>query len=126
MSLELSEQEVIRREKLKTFESMGVQAYPAAAYPVNAKSTEILQDFEAHPDKYQDVCLAGRIMSQRIMGATAFYELQDAYGRIQVYAKRDDLCPGEDKSRYNAFFKKLDLGDIIGLNDLESKVKSFT
>lgn len=135
MSLELSEQEVIRREKLKTFESMGVQAYPAAAYPVNAKSTEILQDFEAHPDKYQDVCLAGRIMSQRIMGATAFYELQDAYGRIQVYAKRDDLCPGEDKSRYNAFFKKLDLGDIIGvkgfvfvtqMGEITIHVKDFT
>ncbi|MBO4403273.1 MAG: lysine--tRNA ligase [Bacteroidales bacterium] len=115
MSLELSEQEVIRREKLKTFENMGVQAYPAAAYPVNVKSAEILENFEAHPEKYENVCIAGRIMSQRIMGATAFYELQDAYGRIQIYAKRDDLCPGEDKSRYNALFKKLDLGDIIGV-----------
>ena len=111
----MSEQEVIRREKLKTFKNMGVQAYPAAAYPVNVKSAEILENFEAHPEKYENVCIAGRIMSQRIMGATAFYELQDAYGRIQIYAKRDDLCPGEDKSRYNALFKKLDLGDIIGV-----------
>ena len=115
MSVELSEQEIIRREKLKTFEAMGIQAYPAAEYPVNVKSTEILAEFGSNPDKFQDVCFAGRIMSQRIMGATAFYELQDACGRMQVYAKRDDLCPGEDKTLYNSVFKKLDLGDIIGV-----------
>ena len=115
MSLELSEQEIIRREKLKTFEGMGVQPYPAAEYPVNVRSADILKNFKENPEQFQDVCLAGRIMSQRIMGATAFYELQDAWGRIQVYARRDDLCPGEDKSLYNSLFKKLDLGDIIGV-----------
>ncbi|MBO4281706.1 MAG: lysine--tRNA ligase [Bacteroidales bacterium] len=115
MSVELSEQEVIRREKLKTFEALGVQCYPAAEYPVNVNSAEILKEFGEHPERFQDVCIAGRIMSQRIMGATSFYELQDASGRIQVYAKRDDLCPGEDKTLYNSVFKKLDIGDIIGV-----------
>ena len=87
MSLELSEQEIIRREKLKSFASMGINAYPADEYVVNAVSTDILANFEKNPSAYQEVSIEGRIMSQRIMGATAFYELQDAEGRIQVYTK---------------------------------------
>ncbi len=113
--MELSEQEVIRREKLKAFQDLGVNPYPAAEYPVNAYAKEILEKYPQDNTLYQDVCVAGRIMSQRIMGAVAFYELQDATGRIQVYAKRDDLCPGEDKTLYNSIYKKLDLGDIIGV-----------
>lgn len=113
--MELSEQEVIRREKLKAFQDLGVNPYPAAEYPVNAYAKEILEKYPQNNTLYQDVCVAGRIMSQRIMGAVAFYELQDATGRIQVYAKRDDLCPGEDKTLYNSIYKKLDLGDIIGV-----------
>lgn len=113
--MELSEQEVIRREKLKAFQDLGVNPYPAAEYPVNAYAKEILEKYPQDNTLYQDVCVAGRIMSQRIMGAVAFYELQDATGRIQVYAKRDDLCPSEDKTLYNSIYKKLDLGDIIGV-----------
>ncbi|HON21403.1 MAG TPA: OB-fold nucleic acid binding domain-containing protein, partial [Bacteroidales bacterium] len=115
MSLELSEQEIIRREKLKSFASMGINAYPADEYVVNAVSTDILANFVKNPSAYQEVSIAGRIMSQRIMGATAFYELQDAEGRIQVYTKRDEICPGEDKSLYNLVYKKLDIGDFIGV-----------
>ncbi len=113
--MELSEQEVIRREKLKDFEKLGINAYPAAEYPVNATAKEILEQYPQDNTLFQQVCVAGRIMSQRIMGAASFYELQDATGRIQVYARRDDLCPGEDKTLYNNVYKKLDLGDIIGV-----------
>lgn len=113
--MELSEQEVIRREKLKEFEKLGVNAYPAAEYPVNATAKEILEQYPKDNTLFQQVCVAGRIMSQRIMGAASFYELQDATGRIQVYARRDDLCSGEDKTLYNSIYKKLDLGDIIGV-----------
>jgi lysyl-tRNA synthetase class 2 len=113
--IELSEQEIIRREKLKEFERLGFNAYPAAEYPVNTTAIEIMTHYPQDNSLYQDVCLAGRIMSERIMGAVVFYELQDHTGRIQIYAKRDDLCPGEDKTLYNAVFKKLDLGDIIGV-----------
>ncbi len=113
--MELSEQEIIRREKLKEFTRLGINAYPAAEYPVNATAKEILEKYPADNTLFQEVCLAGRIMSQRIMGAASFYELQDATGRIQVYAKRDDICPTEDKTLYNNVYKKLDLGDIIGV-----------
>ena len=113
--IELSEQEVIRREKLKELQNLGIDAYPAAEYPVDVTAQEILAKFPNDNTLYQDISFAGRIMSQRIMGAVAFYELQDDTGRIQVYAKRDDLCPGEDKTLYNTVFKRLDLGDIIGV-----------
>ena len=135
MSLEHSEQEIIRREKLKAFETMGINAYPADEYPVNAYSMDILKNFETHPEFYQEVCVAGRIMSQRIMGAVSFYELQDAYGRIQVYTKRDEICPDEDKGLYNLVYKKLDIGDIIGvkgfvfitqMGEITIHVKEFT
>ena len=133
--VELSEQEVIRREKLKDFERLGIDAYPAAEYPVDVTANEILMNYPKDNALYQDICLAGRIMSQRIMGAVAFYELQDNSGRIQVYAKRDDLCPTEDKTLYNSVFKKLDLGDIIGvkgfvfitqMGEITIHVKEFT
>lgn len=135
MSFELSEQEIIRREKLKAFENLGINAYPADEYPVNTSSKEILESFEKNPDAFQQICLAGRIMSQRIMGAVSFYELQDANGRIQVYTKRDEICPDEDKSLYNSVFKKLDIGDIIGIKgyvfvtqmgEITIHVKEFT
>ena len=113
--MELSEQEIIRREKLQAFNNLGVNAYPAALYPVNAYAKDILEQFPQNNSLFQSVCVAGRIMSQRIMGAVAFYELQDTTGRIQIYAKRDDLCPTEDKTLYNSIFKKLDIGDIIGV-----------
>ncbi len=116
MSIELSEQEIIRRNCLQELTSMGIEAYPAKAYEVNATTTEILTKFEADQTLFQEVCIAGRIMNRRIMGAASFVELQDSMGRIQLYFKRDDICPDEDKTLYNNVFKKqLDLGDIIGI-----------
>ncbi|MDR1180986.1 MAG: lysine--tRNA ligase [Bacteroidales bacterium] len=132
---ELNKLEIIRREKLKELQHLGIDAYPAAQYPVNVTAKEILAKFPDDNTLFQDVCLAGRIMSQRIMGAVAFYEIQDATGRIQVYAKRDNLCIGEDKTLYNLVFKKLDLGDIIGvkgyvfvtqMGEITVHVKEFT
>ena len=115
MAAELSEQEVIRRKKIDDFANLGVECYPAPEFHVNANSKQIHEEFPKDNSLFQDVSLAGRIMSQRIMGAVSFYELQDAVGRIQIYAKRDEICPGEDKSMYNSVFKKLDIGDIIGV-----------
>ncbi len=135
MSIELSEQEIIRRKKLEDFMQLGINPYPADLYEVNVTSAEILENFPKDNSLYQDISFAGRIMSQRIMGAVAFYELQDAYGKIQVYAKRDELCPGEDKTLYNSVFKKLDIGDIIGvkgfvfttqMGEVSIHVKEFT
>lgn len=116
MSLELSEQEIIRRNCLTELSEIGINAYPAAAFDVNATTTEILTQFEADQTLFQNISIAGRIMNRRIMGAASFVELQDAVGRIQLYFKRDDICPTEDKTMYNNVFKKqLDLGDIIGI-----------
>ena len=113
--LELSEQEIIRRNSLQAMRDMGIDPYPAALYPVDAHSTEIKQNFR-DDDEPRQVCVAGRIMSRRIMGKASFVELQDADGRIQVYISRDDICPGEDKELYNTVFKKLlDIGDFIGV-----------
>src|SRR5574344_2577871 len=113
--MELSEQEVIRRQKLQDFINLGVNPYPAELYEVNAYSSEIKDAFPKDNTLFQDVSISGRIMSQRIMGAVSFYELQDSKGRIQIYVKRDDICTGEDKTNYNSVFKKLDIGDIIGV-----------
>lgn len=113
--MELSEQEIIRRKKLEDLLNLGIDPYPAAEYEVNATSTEILEEFPKDNSKFQNVSIAGRIMTQRIMGAVSFFEIQDSVGRIQIYAKRDELCPGEDKTMYNSVFKKLDIGDIIGV-----------
>ncbi len=116
MSYELSEQEQIRRQALEELYKMGINPYPAETFEINAISTEIHVNFPANTHMYQDVSIAGRIMSRRIMGAASFVELQDANGRIQLYFKRDDLCAGEDKSLYNTVFKRLlDIGDIIGV-----------
>jgi lysyl-tRNA synthetase class 2 len=113
----LSEQEIIRREKLAELDKLGINAYPAESYPVSHFSTDIKQGFnESSKEQYTDVCLAGRIMSVRDMGKACFAVIQDSKGRIQLYIKRDDLCAGEDKSLYDVVFKKLlDIGDIIGV-----------
>ena len=113
--LELSEQEIIRRNSLDTMRQMGIDPYPAAEYPVNAYSDEIRSSFSDDAPR-REVCVAGRIMSRRIMGKASFIELQDSRGRIQVYISRDDICPGDDKDLYNVVFKKLlDIGDFIGI-----------
>ncbi len=116
MSHNLSEQEVIRRNSLEELLKLGVNPYPGELYPVSTNSKEITEGFDANPDNFKEVVIAGRIMSRRIMGNASFAELQDSSGRVQVYFKRDDLCPGEDKTLYNTVFKKLlDTGDIIGV-----------
>ncbi len=116
MSIELSEQEIIRRNCLKEFENLGINPYPAAKFEINCNTKDILENFEKDNSKYQEISIAGRIMNRRIMGAASFIELQDSFGRIQLYFKRDDICPTEDKTLYNIVFKKLlDLGDIIGV-----------
>lgn len=113
---ELSEQEQLRRESLKIMRELGIDPYPAASFPVNANTAQILDEFVKDQTLFQEVAIAGRIMSRRIMGAASFVEIQDMHGRIQVYFKRDDLCPDEDKTQYNTIFKKLlDIGDIIGV-----------
>jgi len=111
----LSEQEQIRRESLKELMALGINPYPADEFEVNVTTNEILENFP-EKKKYPEVSLAGRIMSRRIMGAASFIELQDSTGRIQCYFKRDEICPGEDKTMYNTVFKRLlDIGDIIGV-----------
>jgi lysyl-tRNA synthetase class 2 len=113
----LSEQEIIRREKLKSLAELGINAYPAAAYPVNAHAATIKSNYsEDKKVEFESVCLAGRIMSIRDMGKASFAVIQDSSGRIQLYIKRDDISPGEDKSGYDKLWKHLiDLGDIIGV-----------
>ncbi|MHA7111323.1 lysine--tRNA ligase [Sunxiuqinia elliptica] len=113
---ELSEQEVIRRNSMAKLRELGIEPYPAEEYPVNAKTAEIKAGFDPEKKNYQEVVLAGRIMSRRIMGKASFAELQDDTGRIQLYLNRDEICPEEDKTMYNDVFKKLlDIGDIIGV-----------
>ncbi len=113
--LELSEQEILRRQSLDELRNMGIDPYPAAEYPTNAFSTEIRDSFQDGADP-RDVCIAGRMMSRRVMGKASFVELQDSKGRIQVYITRDDICPDENKDMYNVVFKKLmDIGDFIGI-----------
>lgn len=113
--LELSEQELNRRQSLEELRKMGINPYPAAEYPVNAYSEEIRNNFDDNAAP-RTVCIAGRLMSRRVMGKASFAELQDSKGRIQVYITRDDICPSDDKELYNVVFKKLlDLGDFIGV-----------
>ncbi len=110
--MQLSEQEVIRREKLSRLRELGINPYPAAQYHINSTSGTIKEDFE----EGKKVVLAGRLMSRRIQGKASFAELQDSEGRIQVYFNRDEICPGDDKTLYNEVYKKLlDIGDIIGI-----------
>ena len=116
MSQELSEQEQIRRNSLQELRKMGIDPYPAETYDVNVTTAEIHEKFPSDETLFQDISIAGRIMGRRIMGAAAFVELQDYSGKIQLYFKRDEICPGEDKSMYNVVFKRLlDIGDVIGV-----------
>ena len=116
MEQQLNEQELIRRESLAKLRELGIEPYPAAEYKVNATTQDIKDGYDSEKQNFADVCIAGRIMSRRIMGAASFMELQDETGRIQVYVKRDEICPDEDKTLYNTVFKKLlDIGDIIGI-----------
>ncbi len=113
---DFNEQELNRRASLQKMRELGIEPYPAAMYPVNASSQSIKDEYDPEKGNLKDVCIAGRIMSRRIMGAASFFELQDANGRIQVYINRDEVCPGEDKTMYNTVFKKLlDIGDIVGI-----------
>ena len=115
-NIELSEQEIIRRESLAKLRELGIEPYPAPLYPVNTSTKEILEGYDPEKGNFNEVCIAGRIMSRRIMGAASFMGLQDADGRIQVYVNRDEICPGEDKTMYNTVFKKLlDIGDVVGI-----------
>jgi lysyl-tRNA synthetase class II len=113
---ELSEQELLRRESLQKLRDLGIDPYPAALYPVDAFAEDIKANFEDG----KQVCLAGRMLSQRIMGKASFAEIQDASGRIQVYFNRDELCTGEDKTLYNEVFKKLDKDDdrLISVDEI--------
>ena len=114
--MSLSELEILRRNALSELRKLGIDPYPAARFDINANAADILANYEANPDAYKNISLAGRIMTRRIMGSAAFVELQDSTGRIQIYLKRDELCPEEDKTLYNTVFKKLlDLGDFIGI-----------
>jgi lysyl-tRNA synthetase class 2 len=116
MSTGLSEQEVLRRSSLNQLRELGINPYPAEEFEINANAADILANYEGNNSAYQNIRIAGRIMTRRIMGPASFVELQDSTGRIQVYLKRDELCPGEDKTLYNTVFKKLmDLGDFIGI-----------
>ena len=112
--LELSEQEIVRRQSLQELRDMGIDPYPAAEYPTNAFSTDIRDNFK--DDEKREVTIAGRLMSRRVMGKASFAEIQDSKGRVQVYVTRDDICPDENKDLYNKVFKRLlDIGDFIGV-----------
>ncbi|MGQ9619832.1 MAG: lysine--tRNA ligase [Bacteroidales bacterium] len=114
--INLSEQEIIRRNALEEIKKIGIDPYPAAEYKTNAYARDILNNYSPEKNNYQDVSLAGRLMSRRIMGSASFAEIMDSTGRIQIYIRRDDICPEEDKTLYNTVFKKLlDIGDIIGV-----------
>lgn len=121
--LELSEQEIVRRQCLQELRDMGIDPYPAAEYPVNAYSDDIKENF--NEDEKRNVIIAGRLMSRRVMGKASFAEIQDSKGRIQIYITRDDVCPGEDKSMYNNVFKRLlDIGDFIGVEGFVFKTQT--
>lgn len=114
--MSLSEQEVVRRENLQKIRELGINPYPAEQFPVNAYATQIKAEFDESIKNFQEVSMAGRIMSVRVMGKASFAELQDTTGRIQLYVQRDDIAPGENKDLYNTLFKKLlDIGDFIGV-----------
>ncbi|WP_307143527.1 MULTISPECIES: lysine--tRNA ligase [unclassified Siphonobacter] len=114
--MQLSEQELLRRQKREELYRLGIDPYPAESFEVNATAADIHQNYERNKTDYKTISIAGRLMSFRIMGSASFAELQDSTGRIQLYFRRDDLCPDEDKTLYNTVFKKLlDIGDIIGV-----------
>jgi lysyl-tRNA synthetase class 2 len=114
--MELSEQQQIRHNAYQELLNLGIDPYPAPSFPVNSTSSEILRKFPENEEAEMNVCIAGRLMSRRIMGKASFAGIQDGEGRIQLYINRDEICPGEDKTMYNKVFKKLlDIGDIIGV-----------
>ncbi|MFN3404757.1 MAG: lysine--tRNA ligase [Cytophagaceae bacterium] len=114
--MQLSEQELLRREEREQLMKMGINPYPSETFITNVSAKDIMQNYEKRKTDYKNVAIAGRIMSRRIMGSASFAELQDSTGRIQIYIRRDDLCPGENKDYYNIFFKKLlGIGDIVGV-----------
>jgi len=122
MSLECSEQELVRRESLQKLKDLGINCYPADVFPVNTTANDIKNGYE--DGKELKVVIAGRIMSRRIMGKASFAELQDSSGKIQLYVNRDEVCEGEDKTMYNQVFKKLlDIGDILGIEGSVFKTK---
>jgi lysyl-tRNA synthetase class 2 len=134
--LELSEQQLIRRNSLQKLRELGIDPYPAAEYKVNATAAEVRENYDDAKNNFPDVTLAGRLMGFRVMGKASFAELQDHTGRIQIYVNRDEICPGDDKTMYNEVFKKLlDIGDIIGvkgfvfrtqMGEISIHVKEFT
>jgi lysyl-tRNA synthetase class 2 len=136
VKMQLTEQEIVRRENLEKIRELGIDPFPPEAYPVNALAKEVKSGFDADQNNYQDVCMAGRIMMVRVMGKASFAEIQDSSGRIQIYVARDEICPGEDKTLYNDLFKKLlDIGDFVGIKgfafltrtgELTIHVKEFT
>ena len=112
----LSEQEIVRRQEREELQQLGINPYPSETYEVTALSKDILENFEKEPERFKEITIAGRMMSRRIMGSASFAEVQDSAGRIQVYVRRDDICPTEDKTLYNTVFKKtLSIGDFIGI-----------
>lgn len=114
--MQLSEQELERRKSREDLMNMGIDPYPAESFDVNVTVAHILRNFENRPDDYNNVSIAGRLMSRRIMGSASFAEIQDAGGRMQIYLRRDDICPEDDPTMYNDVFKKkMDIGDIIGI-----------
>jgi lysyl-tRNA synthetase class 2 len=116
MSQQLSEQENVRRDALQRLIELGIEPFPAEQFEVNATSKDILENYKEGNSDYENISIAGRIMSKRIMGKASFAELQDASGRIQIYFNRDEVCPEEDKTIYNEVIKKLlDRGDFIGV-----------
>ena len=121
---QLSEQEQIRRNSLQKLRDLGINPYPADEFKVTTTSKEILEKFTPDCGLFQDITLAGRLMSRRIMGKASFAEIQDSTGRIQLYINRDEICPDEDKALYNDVFKKLlDIGDIIGVQGYAFKTQ---
>ena len=116
MSIQLSEQELLRRQKLSDLKALGIDAYPAEEFKVNANAADIKENYERDKLNYKDISIAGRLMSIRDMGKACFAVIQDASGRVQIYVRKDDICPGEDKTLYEQVWKKLiDIGDIIGI-----------
>ena len=114
--MNLSEQEQIRRASVDELRKLGINPYPAAEYKTNVFAQDIQDNYSPEKNNFQEVCLAGRMMGRRIMGNASFAELMDSSGRIQIYFRRDDICPGDDKTMYNTVFKRLlDIGDIIGV-----------
>ncbi|MEM9990469.1 MAG: amino acid--tRNA ligase-related protein, partial [Bacteroidota bacterium] len=123
--MQLSEQEIVRRENLQKIRDLGIEPFPAEAFTVTNTAQEVVEQFEPAVENFQEVALAGRVMGRRVMGKAAFAELQDASGRIQIYVARDSICPEENKDLYNKLFKKhLDIGDYVGVKGYAFKTKT--